>query len=80
MLIFIFMYSAGQHVYMPISNTIGMSFANDGKLGRKLGQLSAANTAALVVSSAILWVLIHFFKIGYGIIFTRGIKTENKNE
>ncbi|MCX7923395.1 MAG: MFS transporter [Clostridia bacterium] len=68
----IFIYSMGQHVYMPVSNSIGMSFANDGKLGKKLGQLSAANTAALVVGSALLWVLFKFFKIDFTISFTMG--------
>ena len=66
--IVIFIYSMGSHVYMPLSNSIGMSFANDGKLGRKLGQVSAANT----VGSAILWLLFRFFKISFTVSFTIG--------
>jgi hypothetical protein len=57
MLVFIFMYSAGTHVFMPLSNTIGMSFAAEGKEGRKLGEISAANTASLVVGSVILFIV-----------------------
>jgi predicted MFS family arabinose efflux permease len=68
----IFIYSTGTHVYMPLSNSIAMSFANDGRLGRKLGQVSAANTAALVVCSAVLWVLFRFFKISFTVTFTIG--------
>jgi predicted MFS family arabinose efflux permease len=68
----VFIYSTGQHVYMPLANTIGMSFAEDGKLGRKLGQLSSANTASLVVSSAILWCLFKFFNISYIVSFSIG--------
>lgn len=71
-LICIFIYSTGQHVFMPLSNTIAMNFATDGKLGRKLGQVSAANTAALVVSSAILWVLFRFLKVNFTVTFTIG--------
>lgn len=71
-IIVMFVYSMGQHVYMPLSNTIAMSFANDGKLGRKLGQVSAANTAALVISSAILWLLFRFVKISYTVSFSIG--------
>lgn len=70
--LFMFVYSMGQHVYMPLSNSIAMSFANDGRLGRKLGQVSAANTAALVAGSAILWVLFRFMKISYTVSFTIG--------
>lgn len=72
MIMFIFVYSAGQHVFMPLSNTIGMSFANDGNLGKKLGQLSAANTIALVTSSVVLWLLFKFLNINYTISFTIG--------
>lgn len=71
-LMFIFIYSMGQHVYMPLSNSIAMSFANDGRLGRKLGQVSAANTGALVVSSAILWLLFKFIKINFTVSFAIG--------
>lgn len=68
----IFIYSMGQHIYMPLSNSIGMSFANSGELGRKLGQVSAANTAALVISSAILWALFKFVHISYTTSFSIG--------
>ena len=67
-----FIYSMGQHVYVALSNNIGMSFAKDGRLGRKLGQVSAANTAALVISSAALWILFKFIRISYTVSFTIG--------
>jgi predicted MFS family arabinose efflux permease len=57
---------------MPLSNSIGMSFAKDENLGRKLGQLNAANTAALVAGSAILWLLFNFLKISFTVSFTIG--------
>ena len=72
MLIFMFIYSMGLHVYMPLANSIGMSFANDTNMGRKLGRVNAANTAALLLSSAALWFLFQFFKISYTITFTIG--------
>lgn len=67
-----FLYSAGQHVYMPLSNSIAMGFANDGRLGRKLGQVSAANTASLVICSAVLWVLFRFLDVSFTTTFTIG--------
>ncbi len=72
MVLCIFVYSMGQHVYMPLSNSIAMSFASGEKLGRKLGQVSAANTAALVGASGILWLLFRFFSISYTVSFTIG--------
>lgn len=71
-LVCIFVYSAGTHVYMPLSNSIAMDFADEGKLGRKLGQVSAANTAALVVGSAVLWALFQFVHISFTTTFTIG--------
>lgn len=68
----IFIYSSGQHIYMPLSNSIAMNFANDGRLGRKLGQVSAANTAALVFGSAVLFVIFRFVKVSYTVTFTCG--------
>lgn len=68
----IFIYSSGLHIYMPLSNSIAMSFASDGRLGRKLGQVSAANTAALVLCSAFLWVLFKFFKVSFTVTFCIG--------
>lgn len=67
-----FIYSMGVHIYLPLTNSIGMSFANDGNLGRKLGQLSATNTAALVLSSAVLWSLFNFLHISYTVAFNIG--------
>ncbi len=68
----IFIYSMGQHIYMPLSNSIGMSFATSKEFGKKLGQLSAANTAALVISSAVLWALFKFLHISYTTSFSIG--------
>lgn len=68
----IFIYSSGQHIYMPLSNSIAMNFANDGRLGRKLGQVSAANTAALVFGSAVLFVVFRVVKVSYTVTFICG--------
>ncbi|HHV65333.1 MAG TPA: MFS transporter [Peptococcaceae bacterium] len=72
MLLVVFIYSTGQHLFMPLFNTIGMSFAKGGQYGRKLGQISAANTASLVISSALLWLLFRYFHISYTVSFTIG--------
>lgn len=71
-LIFIFIYSSGQHISMPLSSSIGMSFAKEGNLGKKLGQLSAANNAALVFGCVLLWALFKLFKISYTVSFSIG--------
>lgn len=68
----IFIYNMGTHIYMPLSNSIGMSFATAGELGQKLGRMNAVNTIALVLSSAVLWLLFRFIHISYTTAFTIG--------
>ncbi|MCW2276810.1 MFS transporter [Heliophilum fasciatum] len=67
-----FVYSTGAHLYMPLSNSIGMNFATAGDLGKKLGRMNAVNTLALVISSAGLWALFQFAHISYTTSFTIG--------
>ncbi|MCX7747286.1 MAG: MFS transporter [Clostridia bacterium] len=72
MLVSVFVYSMGMHLFMPLTNSIGMSFADDKNLGKRLGQISAANTAALVFGTALLWFLYRFFQISFTVAFTIG--------
>lgn len=67
-----FIYSSGQHLYMPLGNTIGMSFAGHGKLGRTLGRISAANTAALVSGAGILLLVQAIVRPPYWLLFGIG--------
>ncbi len=71
-LIFIFVYSIGQHTYMPLSSSIGMDFANNNEVGKTLGKISAVNTAALVLGSALLCILFKFAHLSYSISFSIG--------
>ena len=68
----IFVYSMGQHIFMPLSGSIGMSFARPGETGKILGKLSSVSNIAVVLSSAALWVLFRFLHISYTTAFTIG--------
>lgn len=68
----IFIYSMGIHIFMPLSGNIGMSFARPGETGKILGQLSSVGNIAIVFSSAGLWVLFQFVKITYTAAFSIG--------
>lgn len=72
LIVTIFVYNMGTHIYMPLSNSIGMSFATAGELGKKLGQMNAINTLTLVISSAVLWMLFKFLHISYMTAFSIG--------
>jgi predicted MFS family arabinose efflux permease len=68
----IFIYSMGQHIFMPLSGNIAMSFARRGEMGRTLGLLSSVSNIAIVVSSIALWALFRFAHISYFTSFTIG--------
>ena len=51
MVVWLFIYSLGQHLFMPLSATIGMELAREGKVGRRLGQLNAIRNLAIVLGS-----------------------------
>jgi len=63
-------YSMGQHLFMPMSNSIGMNLAVDGHMGRRLGQINSVNTAVFLVTSLVTALLFRFIKIDYHLAFS----------
>jgi hypothetical protein len=63
-------YSMGQHLFMPMSNSIGMDLAADGHIGRRLGQINSVNTAVFLVTSLATALLFRFIKIDYHLAFS----------
>lgn len=63
-------YSMGQHLFMPMSNSIGMSLAAEGQIGRRLGQINGLNTAVFLATSLATAFLFRFIKIDYHIAFS----------
>ncbi|HZK86296.1 MAG TPA: MFS transporter [Desulfosporosinus sp.] len=63
-------YSMGQHLFMPMSNSIGMNLAVDGHIGRRLGQLNSVNTAVFLVTSLATAFLLKFIQIDYHLAFS----------
>jgi predicted MFS family arabinose efflux permease len=71
-IVVIFIYSMGQHIYMPLSGSISMSFAKPEEVGKVLGRLSSIGNIAVVISSAGLWALYKFAHIGFRTALTIG--------
>jgi predicted MFS family arabinose efflux permease len=46
MVVWLFIYSMGQHLIMPVASTIGMELAREGQTGQRLGQLNAIRNLA----------------------------------
>lgn len=71
MVIWLFIYSLGNHLFMPIASTIGMELAREGQDGRRLGQLNSIRNFAAILGSFI--VVLGFKYLGFNFQHTFGI-------
>ena len=56
MLVFLFFHSLGDHLFMPLSDSISMDLARDGKVGTALGKFKGITTMASMVTSCVIFV------------------------
>jgi predicted MFS family arabinose efflux permease len=56
MVFFLFIYSLGQHLFMPVAASIGMELAEPGKVGKRLGQLNAIRNLATIAGSFLIFI------------------------
>jgi predicted MFS family arabinose efflux permease len=54
MAIWLFVYSLGQHMFFPLSSTIGMELSRKGRTGKRLGQLYAVTNTAKIVGGLLV--------------------------
>jgi len=54
MIIWLFIYSMGNHLFMPVASTIGMELAREGQDGRRLGQLNSIRNLAVIMGSFVV--------------------------
>ena len=64
MVIWLFIYSLGQHIFLPLSSSIAMELAGEGRTGQRLGQLNAVRNLAAIIGSFV--VFIGFKYLGFG--------------
>jgi MFS family permease len=67
-----FLYSSGQHLFMPLTNSIGMGFSDNSGVGRRLGLLGSAATAVFLVTSLITFFVTRYYGVRYEALFTVG--------
>lgn len=75
LLFWMILYSTGQHLWMPVSNSIAMHLADTGNMGTVLGRINGWNTAAYLATSLVVYGLIKTFGIHYPWAFSVGALT-----
>ncbi|MGE4272628.1 MAG: MFS transporter [Desulfitobacterium sp.] len=75
MVVWLLIYSMGQHLYMPISNSIVMSLSDEANMGKKLGQINGANTLIFLVANLSFALIFKKVQVNYQLIFLIGAIT-----
>lgn len=71
-MLWVIVYSMGQHLLMPVQNSIGMKLAEEGDVGKILGKINGLNTAAFLVTSIITAIVLRYVKLDYRVAFSIG--------
>jgi len=61
MLFFLFIYSLGMHLYMPLNDSIAMSLSEPEKIGKRMGQVAGIRFAFLTIAGLLVFFL---FRLG----------------
>jgi predicted MFS family arabinose efflux permease len=56
MMPWLFLYSLGQHIYLPVNQGIAMELAKTGQAGKRLGQISALRNATAIAGSSLVFL------------------------
>lgn len=65
MLAWLFIFSTGLHLFMPLNSSIGMEFAAEGKAGSTLGKLNGAMNLAMIIGSFIVFLGFKYLKFSF---------------
>lgn len=65
MTIWLFMYSLGQHLFLPLQQSIALELASSGAEGALLGKANALRNLAQIVGGAFVFIAFGVFKISF---------------
>ena len=65
LMIWLFIYSLGSHLFLPIQSTIGMELADPDKPGQRLGQINSVRNLAAIIGSFLVFLGFKYFHFTY---------------
>lgn len=69
MLGWLFIFSTGQHLFLPLAQSIGMEFAGDGRTGKYLGRQVGIMNFAAIAGSFLVYVGFRFLNFNFSVSF-----------
>jgi predicted MFS family arabinose efflux permease len=61
----LFIYSMGQHLFIPAGSAIGIDLAKEGKVGQRLGQLNSVRNLSAVLGALIIFLGFKFLNFNF---------------
>lgn len=68
-LLFLVVYSTGQHLFIPLSSSIAMGFARGDQYGRRIGEIQSVGNFAIIAASGLLFLVYRLFDVTYRAVF-----------
>ena len=72
MLIWLFIFSTGQHIFLPLRLSIGLELAKEGKTGSILGKLTGAQNFTAIIGSFMIFLGFRYLNFNFKKIFIIG--------
>jgi len=69
MMVWLFVYSLGSHVFIPLTSKIGMALSDREHFGMRLARFSAYGLVASIIGDGVVWGTMRLFHIGYRPLF-----------
>lgn len=62
-------WSVGTHLFLPLSSSVTLQLSDKANMGKNLGVLNGAQTAAKIIGCLLIWLVMGVFKLSYDWIF-----------
>jgi predicted MFS family arabinose efflux permease len=72
MVTWLLLYSLGMHLFLPLQNSIAMNLADEGNMGKRLGQINGANTLAFLIANLSFALIFKSIAVNYRAVFSVG--------
>jgi predicted MFS family arabinose efflux permease len=69
MIVFMFIWSAGSHLMMPVTGTIALSLAKRNNRAAMMGRIGAVAMGATIIGSGIVWTGLQYLHLSYRAMF-----------
>ena len=75
MVLWLFIYSIGQHLFLSLNSSIGMELAEKNQAGKRLGQINGIRNFSVIIGSFVVFIGFKYFHFNFKVSFLIGAFT-----